>query len=210
MKQTFLLEAFQVPSDCSQHLGPLFEGLSPDPYLESNCRFRAFSQYKNVNGQFEKLNNNSFTQSSDVNRLIGDVERKFEHISAEMDQHPQFQELLSTFAQRTNVNTFEKPIGVHQIRVICSNDQSGSPAPEGIHQDGFDYVGIFCVKRDNISGAYTQVFSSPVDQHPHMSTTIEENQFIILNDRHFYHYVTETLPYDSSRDGVRDVFVFTA
>lgn len=210
MDELFLIDAFQVSADTAPSLGEYFETLSPDPYLESQCRFRAFSQYQQQGDRFIKLAQNSFTQSSDVNRLIGNVERKFEHISPALDNDPHFQYLLSAFLKRTEVDTSKQPIGVHQIRVICSNDLAGSPAPEGIHQDGFDFVGIFCVRRDNIAGAYTQIFSSPVDQHPHMSTTIEENQFIILNDRHFYHYVTETLPHDQTRMGVRDVFVLTA
>ncbi|MGC3833292.1 2OG-Fe dioxygenase family protein [Moritella viscosa] len=203
MNGSFLIEAFQAPSTCAQNLGDFFNNLGADPYLESNCRFRAFSQYQKTETQFEKLDTSTFMQSSDVNRLIGNVERKFEDISSALDQHPDFQNLL-------NVDTTKQPIGVHQIRVVCSQDQSGSPAPEGIHQDGFDFVGIFCVKRDNIAGAFTQIFSSPVDQHPHMSTTLEENQFIIFNDRRYYHYVTETLPDQQDATGLRDVFVFTA
>jgi len=210
MNGSFLIEAFQAPSSCAQNLGNFFNDLGADPYLESNCRFRAFSQYQKTETQFEKLGSSTFMQSSDVNRLIGNVQRKFEDISPTLDQHPDFQNLLNTFLERTNVDTTKQPIGVHQIRVVCSKDQSGSPAPEGIHQDGFDFVGIFCVKRDNIAGAFTQIFSSPVDQHPHMSTTLEENQFIIFNDRRYYHYVTETLPALQDETGLRDVFVFTA
>ncbi len=43
-------------------------------------------------------------------------------------------------------------MGIHQIRVVASKDEQGEPAPEGIHKDGFDYVGIFCINRDGISG----------------------------------------------------------
>lgn len=210
MKESFLIEAFQTPSTCALNLGSFFDDLSADPYLKSNCRFRAFSQYQKINGQFEKLDTSTFIQSSEVNRLIGDVERQFEEIVPELDQHPDFQHLLDCFLEHTHVDTSKQPIGVHQIRVVCSHDHAGSPAPEGIHQDGFDFVGIFCVKRDNVAGAFTQIFSSPVAQHPHLSSTLEENQFIIFNDRRYYHYVTETMPEKQDQPGLRDVFVFTA
>jgi len=145
MNGSFLLEAFQAPTSYAQNLGNFFNDLGADPYLESNCRFRAFSQYQKTNEQFEKLDSSTFMQSSDVNRLIGNVERKFEEISPALDQHPDFQNLLNAFLERTKVDISKQPIGVHQMRVVCSHDQSGSAAPEGIHQDGF----FLCEKRQH-------------------------------------------------------------
>ncbi|WP_108651800.1 2OG-Fe dioxygenase family protein [Dongshaea marina] len=210
MESTFLIEAFQAPGQYAEKLGQFFETLEPDPYLESNCRFRAFSRYRKSEQGIERLDGNNFMQSSDVNRLIGDVERSFEHISPELEQQAEFQYLLNAFIERTGIDSEKTPIGVHQIRVTCSCDLSGSPAPEGIHQDGFNFVGIFCVRRENVRGGYTQIFSAPVDQHPHLSSTLEENQFIILNDKRYFHYVSEIQPADKQQPGVRDVFVLTA
>ena len=43
-----------------------------------------------------------------------------------------------------------------------------------------------------------------------MNTVLEENQFVILNDRRFFHHISETLSNIEGQKGVRDVFVFTA
>ncbi|WP_375136149.1 2OG-Fe dioxygenase family protein [Photobacterium damselae] len=159
---------------------------------------------------FSRLAHHNFCQSSEINRAAGDIERHFAPMSDELIKTPEFQHLLSSFAYYIDVDLTHRIIDVHQIRVTCNDHTTSSAAPEGIHQDGFEFVGIYCVQRKNICGGFTQLFTSPVDQHPHLNTVLEESQFIIINDRHFYHFISETLASTHGEQGVRDVFVFTA
>ncbi|EDP60251.1 2OG-Fe dioxygenase family protein [Vibrio sp. AND4] len=210
LENKFLLEAFQVPKQVSTKIAPYFDLLPPDKYVNSDHRFRSYARFQAENGEVIKLPHSKFIQSSDVNRVFGDIERDFSEMSQQMITTDEFQHLIKSFMERTGAINDHSIVDVHQIRVTCDHDTASAPAPEGIHQDGFRYVGIFCVKRQNISGGYTQIFTSPVDQHPHMNTVLEENQFVILNDRRFFHHISETLSNIEGQKGVRDVFVFTA
>lgn len=210
IENKFLIEAFQVPSKVAARVAPFFDQLPPDKYINSDHRFRAYARFQSENGNIIKLPHSKFKQSSQVNRVLGDVERDFSDMSQDMVNTSEFQHLLKSFMESTGAIDDHSVVDVHQIRVTCDHDAASAPAPEGIHQDGFRYVGIFCVQRKNISGGYTQIFASPVEQHPHMNTVLEENQFVILNDERFYHYISETLSNIEGQKGVRDVFVFTA
>ena len=190
-------------------MGNYFDSLPVDPYIDGHYRYRAYARYQQEVTGFTRLPHQSFCQAEDINRLAGGVKREFAEIDNQMDETEEFQHLLQSFTEYTHPDDPHSIIEVHQIRVICDEDHAGSPAPEGIHQDGFSYVGIFCVQRKHIKGGYTQVFLDPVDQHPHINTVLEENQFMILNDRRYYHYVSETLSNHKGKKGVRDVFVFT-
>ncbi len=41
-------------------------------------------------------------------------------------------------------------IFVHQIRVYVSEDTVVNPVPEGIHRDGYNFIGMCVVNRENI------------------------------------------------------------
>ncbi|RXJ71836.1 hypothetical protein CS022_14855 [Veronia nyctiphanis] len=211
MHNKFLIEAFQTPDNVAEVLGGYYDELPSDPYVDSDIRFRSYAHFQaHEGGLTERLPHKPFTQSSQFNRVVGDIERHFEPMSDEMVQTAEFRHLVDSFVERTGIDKVNGHFDVHQIRVTCDEDATSAPAPEGIHQDGFRYVGIFCVQRRNISGGYTQIFSSPVDQHPHLNTVLEENQFIILNDSRYFHHISETLSSKAGEKGVRDVFVFTA
>ena len=210
MENKFLIEAFQTPMGITSHLSPYFDNLPADPYIDSNHRFRTYARFQNEGGKIIRLPHSTFTQSSTFNRVVGDIERDFAEMSNDMTQTPEFQHLINSFMDRTGACNDHSVVDVHQIRVTCDSDATSAPAPEGIHQDGYRFVGIFCVQRKNISGGFTQIYASPVDQHPHLNTVLEENQFVIINDSRFFHHISETLSSIAGEKGVRDVFVFTA
>ncbi|WP_394209388.1 2OG-Fe dioxygenase family protein [Enterovibrio calviensis] len=211
MQNKFLIEAFQTPDAVSQTLLPYFSRLSKDPYVDSDVRFRSYARFAiDTEGEIKRLPHKAFMQSSDVNRVVGDVERHFAPMDDGMVTLPEFAHLLRSFSAATGLEHIGGEVDVHQIRVTCSAQDTSAPAPEGIHQDGFRFVGIFCVQRQNITGGFTQIFTSPVEQHPHLNTVLEPNQFVIIDDQRYYHHISETLSSESGQEGVRDVFVFTA
>ncbi|MGF1720769.1 2OG-Fe dioxygenase family protein [Vibrio kyushuensis] len=210
MENKFLIEAFQTPSNIAPQLSSYFEDLPADKYVDSDHRYRTYARFQAEDTELTRLPHSTFTQSSEFNRVVGDVERDFAEMNNQMVKTPDFQHLLKSFMQRTGTDKDNSVVDVHQIRVTCNSDATSAPAPEGIHQDGYRYVGIFCVQRKNITGGFTQIFSSPVEQHPHLNCVLEENQFVILNDSRFFHHISETLSSEAGEKGVRDVFVFTA
>ncbi|WED25929.1 2OG-Fe dioxygenase family protein [Vibrio sp. DW001] len=210
MENKFLIEVFQTPENVAPQLSSYFDDLPADKYVDSDHRYRSYAQFQAGNTGLVRLPHSTFTQSSEFNRVVGDVERDFAEMDNEMVQTPCFQHILKSFMQRTGTDKDNSVVHVHQIRVTCKSDATSAPAPEGIHQDGYRFVGIFCVQRKNIAGGFTQIFVSPVEQHPHLNTVLEENQFVILNDSRFFHHISETLSSEAGEKGVRDVFVFTA
>lgn len=210
MKNKILIEAFQTPSNVAHQLSPYFENLPADKYVDSDHRYRSYARFQAGKTELNRLPHTTFTQSIEFNRVVGDVERDFAEMDNAMVETPYFQHILKSFMDKTGTDKDHSIVDVHQIRVTCDSNATSAPAPEGIHQDGYRFVGIYCVQRKNISGGFTQIFMSPVEQHPHLNTVLEENQFVILNDSRFFHHISETLSSEPGKKGVRDVFVFTA
>ena len=115
------------------------------------------------------------------------------------------------------INTFEKIytfLYVHQIRVEC-NENNVNPIPEGIHKDGYEFVGIYCVSRENIEGGVTQLYDN--DMNHILTCVLEQNQGIIINDTKYYHSITpifsnfinNNLTEEVSNTTYRDIFVIT-
>jgi hypothetical protein len=96
---------------------------------------------------------------------------------------------------------------VHQIRVEVNND-SVTPVPEGIHQDGYNYVGIMCVSRNNIQGGVNKIYT--LDEEEIYNKVLDEGEMIIMNDRKVKHYVSNITRKDSLMKGYRDILVMTS
>ena len=102
----------------------------------------------------------------------------------------------------------EAEIGVHQIRTICSPENIGNPAPEGIHQDGTDLIGIFSVARKNIQGGETHLYTAKKEK-PVFSKVLNPGEILLVNDHEFFHFTSPIKPQTDGL-GIRDVFVLTS
>lgn len=187
-----------------------FEELPYDPYVKGNFRKRRFSSIKKDHyGNFEILPHKTFTQSADVNDLLGDVVREYEEIDENLILSDDFSKIVEGFAALAGVNPYIKEIGIHQMRILCSEYIKGEPAPEGRHQDGFDFIGIFCARRIKVDGGISELFLGKDDQDAILEKMLEENELLVVNDREVFHNATKLTPIDLEL-GYRDVFVFTA
>tara|TARA_B100001093_G_scaffold372805_1_gene357785 strand:- start:681 stop:1316 length:636 start_codon:yes stop_codon:yes gene_type:complete len=187
-----------------------FENMPYDPYVKGNFRKRRFSSIKKDNyGQFQILPHKTFTQSSDVNDLLGDVVREYEELDKELFFSDDFLKIVEGFVKITNINPNSTEIGIHQMRILCSEYIKGEPVPEGIHKDGFDVIGIFCARRVNVTGGTSELYIAKKDKKPILQKKLEENEMLLVNDREVYHTATKLNPVNMEL-GFRDVFVFTA
>ena len=208
-----------LPFRTFDDIAPSFEELPADPYTESNYRFRRWSEfYFDDRGFLHKHDPvDSFEQSSDVNVVFGDVERKFEPIDDKLLDSAGFQMMFDKFRENTGISS---GIGCHQVRIVVQ--PNGAPAtPEGPHKDGFDYIGAFIVKRDNITGGDFCVW------HPDQqvdSTNVEDwgdpifsdnlwtptsRHFGILRDRDYFHTGHDLETVDPDNIGQWDWFILT-
>jgi hypothetical protein len=187
-----------------------FQELPRDPYIKGNFRLRRFSRFQGLPVDLTRLEHKYFEQSAAVNKLAGGVKRDFAEIEEALVHLPEFQKLIAGFVDFAKIDPVTTEMGVHQIRIRAVPGEFGEPAPEGIHQDGFDFVGIFCIKRFNLIGAETQLYEDPKGA-PIFAKELQPGEFVLVNDRRLFHYTNGIQPADSGAgSGIRDVFVITA
>ena len=187
-----------------------FEDMPYDPYVKGNFRKRRFSSIKKDHyGNLEILPHKTFTQSAKINDLLGDVVREYEEINEDLIYSEHFSKIVEGFSVLAGVNPYITEIGIHQMRILCSEYIKGEPAPEGRHKDGFDVIGIFCARRVKVKGGVSELFVEKEDEKPILKKTLSQNELLVVNDREVFHNATKLVPVDMEL-GYRDVFVFTA
>ena len=202
----YTLDAF--PAAALPELRPSFARLPLDPYIQGHFRRRRFSHFSGPPDRPRRLGHMAFQQSKTVNELLGGVRRDYEELEEELVAREGFHALVRAFVDHLGLDPRTTEYGVHQIRIECSAEMAGDPAPEGIHQDGFDWVGIFCVDRVNVVGADTHLYRAK-DQPPIFSRELQPGEAVFVNDREVFHYTDPVRPRDPGT-GHRDVFVITA
>ena len=216
MQSTFQKQNFSCLTDYAletinaidlKQMTNFFDNLICDQYLPGNYRFRRLSRFKVLNNKIVQLPHNYLFQSSDYNPILGDVIREYSEIEDELIQKPDFAKIILEFYEFCKLCSPYNEIAVHQLRTVTSESNIGEPAPEGVHQDGVDLVGIFCVNRANIAGGITKLSQSK-DGNPVLEKILNPGEFLIFTDSQFWHY-TSAITAISAGTGVRDVFVLT-
>ncbi len=184
-----------------------FENLPADPYVKEKYRFRRLSRFAISGGGLIKLPHGYFLQSKDYNPLAGDIKREFAELDEALIALEAFKKLVFEFSDYCKLKPGAE-IGVHQIRISCSPANFGNPAPEGIHQDGTDYIGIFSVERVNVQGGETHLYTARKEK-PMFKKVLHPGELLLVNDREFYHFTTPVKPL-ADGEGTRDVFVLTS
>ena len=203
-------EGLNFPKGLSKRIDQSFETLAEDPWytMEGAQRFRAMTKFRLSRGGWSRLADQTFFQSTAINRYTGGVLRKFQSIANGVPDDF----LLSIARRQAGELEIEQGIwdvNVHQVRVQTStapNAQAFS-TPEGIHQDGHDFIGMVLWRRTNAVGAVSQVYDR--DRTLMTEATLERcGQGLLCNDREVFHAVT---PFHSTAPEVpatRDVFIF--
>ena len=185
-----------------------FKNLPFDEYIEVKNRQRRFSHFHILSEKIVLLPHKHFNQSSQHNCLFGDIDRNYLPLEYKVAYSFDLQYLINHFIKKFNHDNKPIEVGIHQIRIICSPLMLGNPVPEGIHQDGYKYVGIYCVERTNILGGATSLYKDKNSQ-PFVNITLNPNEFFIFNDKEYFHFTSAIQP-EISAQGYRDVFIFTA
>jgi hypothetical protein len=185
---------------------PFFADLPIDPYLEGNYRFRRLSHFWISNGHLVQLPHTAMFQSKTYNPLLGNVVREYADLDPELVNLPDFRALILEFFEFCQRCSPSHEVGVHQIR-ITADQGVGNPAPEGIHRDGVDMIGIICVNRDGVAGGETHLSESK-EGNPVFNKILNPGELLVVNDHQLFHFTTP-IQARSPGAGVRDVFVLT-
>lgn len=185
-----------------------FDELAPDRYLRDGpCfRHRAYGRADVAGIELRWREHAPFVQSEAINGYAGGIAREFAPLP---EAGRRFAErLVGDPDVRRTIDADRLEIGCHQIRVVAEDSVPGHPTPEGLHQDGFDFVSITCVARHNVSGAVTIV--SPVSgaQAPVLDRALEPGETVLLDDRRLRHYASPIRPRQPGW-AHRDVIVLT-
>lgn len=203
---TYALERF--PAAGLADLRPFYDRLPLDPYIQGVFRRRRFSHFLGPATGLRRLDHMYFLQSKQINRVAGGMKREFQELEEGFAAMPGFQAMVAAFHDFIGIDPETREIGVHQIRILCSPEFAGTPAPEGIHQDGFDHIGIFCVARHHIQGATTRIYPAK-EQPPLFSKALLPGEVVFANDRKVFHFAEQVRP-DSGQPGHWDLLVITA
>jgi hypothetical protein len=175
-------------------------------------RYRRYSVFT-WRSQFNKLiieEKQPHYQSLDYNHLNGDIDRHFELFEDLTISNPIFNNIM-TFCLLVLSNIHKNQdwhIEAHQHRIVAQHGQIGLPTPEGIHQDGRDYVMIMFIGKKGIKGGKTTIYDN--NQKPLLNLTLKNpSETILLNDRQMMHGVSPIKLCRNSFEGTRDVLVIT-
>ncbi len=207
LEYAFLFTLRKVNSIKTEGFKPFFNDLPIDPYIKGNYRLRRLSRFTVSGDKVIKLPHGHLFQSKEYNPLVGDVKREFAELDDALIELDIFKKLILAFTDSCKLHP-EAEIGVHQIRTICSLDNLGNPAPEGIHSDGTDFIGIFSVNRENIQGGETQLYTAKKEK-PIFNKILHPGELLLVNDHEFFHFTTPIKPLTDAQ-GIRDVFVLTS
>ena len=207
LEYAFMFTFKKVSSINLEGIKQFFPELPVDPYIKDNYRFRRLSRFTVSGNKLIKLPHGYFYQSQQYNPLLGDVKREFAELDDALIELDDFKKLVLAFSDSCKLHP-EAEIGVHQIRISCSPQNYGNPAPEGIHRDGTDFIGIFSVDRENIQGGETHLYTDKKEK-PVFSKILNPGELLLVNDHEFLHFTTPIKP-TSAQEGTRDVFVLTS
>jgi hypothetical protein len=189
-----------------------WEHLELDQYLVGGGRFRLrrygrFS-WAPATGVLAPLPQEPYFQPEDENAYAGGIEREFAPLRPATVHNPFLQALVrSTYACLPVAGdgrdkTWE--VRIHQIRIVATPDEPGLPAPEGIHQDGTDFLTLHLVRRRNVAGGESTIYD--LGGRPIRKVTLSEPfDSLILEDPRVLHGVTPVYPADGRTVGTRDM-----
>ena len=139
--------------------------------------------------------------------------RTFTEIEDRHIETPLFKMLLQGIAEKVrkfNPEITSLEISAHHVLVETYRDRIKSNSPEGIHQDGFDYiVSALVIERHEVLGGESQVFSN--DKLTQLCTTTLMPGFGLLQpdqNTSLWHQVTPITVKDPSLQGFRSSIGF--
>lgn len=197
-----------LKNNVSDHLKNSFNNINIDSYYK-NKRLRAYSLLNVMNiNNISIIGDIGFYQSNKYNKYNGNILRNYSNISNDILNDTSFKFLVNKFKEiaSKNMNCIIDYIQIHQIRVY-GNENNVNLVPEGIHQDGYNIIGMVCIMRKNIKGAISNIYDNNKDEIYNIE--LQEGELLILNDNKLYHDVTNIELINKDFQGYRDIFVFT-
>lgn len=202
-----LLQLRFIEQGFIEQLKPSFDNLPANPYADGAFRLRRYSVVKMIDGELVLQPAKAFVQDDSINQFQGNIERTYENLEASLLATDGMKHLVNQFIEMSDI-ALDREIEIHQFRMLAI-DTDTPPAPEGVHQDGFDHVCIAGVSHQNIEGGELLVYENR-DAEPCFKMEIKDGMFAMVNDRQVWHNATPMNKIDDTQTGYLDCFVLTA
>lgn len=189
-------------------LASSFADLPLDPYIQGDFRYRCYSNVKIEAGHIRRQPTKTFMQPSHINQYLGDVERQYQEIPEQTLTGAAMSAMLKDFKDQCALSD-DAVIEIHQIRIKTQSRNATPPAPEGVHQDGFNYLGIYVIGTQTVEGGEVMLYQAK-DEAPFFCERFADGQYVILNDARYFHNAAPVLPLPGQDQGYWDVVVLTA
>ncbi|WP_327338452.1 2OG-Fe dioxygenase family protein [Streptomyces sp. NBC_01324] len=199
--------------------GAAWNSLPPDDYLpeKASYRQRRYTRFILEVGSDRPwpVWNTGYLQPGAANPLVGDRVRRFPPLLASQANDPFLRALILRDAEVFDICAGGRPthweVDVHMIRVTADRNALGQPSPEGRHRDGFDYIALHHMGRENVTGGVTEIYD-PAGHGltRHMFTRRLDSMY--ADDTRILHDVTPLAPGPNGPTGHRDMLLtsFTA
>lgn len=183
-----------------------FDSIPADIHFEEgDYRYRTASILEYNDGDLKLLENIPLYQSLNYNTLegYGGKSRKYADIPREMVDCPDFRKLIDSWISTLPIKVDR--FSAHQIRTKAP----GAPVPEGRHRDGYDWIGMYVARRQNINSetGVTTVWANDGEQVLSKGV-LQEGTLISFDDREVIHYTSPVDPANEN-EAIRDVIILT-
>lgn len=189
-----------------------WDDLGLDTYMADGGRYRKrrHAAFRITAAGAERKPHQAHYQSRDYNALNGGIARWFEPVTDAVGHSAALRAILATcyavFDPLSPAPAWH--VELHQFRIEARPGIEGRPTPEGMHQDGVDWVLVLLVARKNVAEGETTI--AKPDRTPLGSFTLAQPMDTALVDDHrVLHGVTPVVPLDPERPAFRDVLVAT-
>ncbi|MDH3731027.1 MAG: 2OG-Fe dioxygenase family protein [Acidimicrobiia bacterium] len=193
--------------EAAAHIESAMEAVPIDEYLADGTRAKAISRVEVHDAGVVVGPHAPLFQSAAYNPIHGDLVREYAPIARDLLEllepaRRSFSEVLGLAPDN------EILVQTQRIRAIAGPDGlRGSPAVEGWHQDGVDYIGVAVVSRVGITGATTYLATNSHGEAPVVAEVLHPGQMIVFSDRDYWHYTTDIHAQDVEAAAYRDVIL---
>ena len=191
-----------------------FNRLPHTSHLDGSYRLRRYSRIRmgeqpeiDETCDYIKLSQKPFNQSEDYNKHQGGMSRLFEDIEDDVIVSLGMREMCDKFLKASGFE-YDNVIEVHQMRIITTGEKT-PVSPEGVHQDGYDFIAIIGIERYNISGGQAFVHRT-YGGKAIFETSLKSGEMLMINDKKLWHNANGIFRMHPDMQGYMDAFILTA